>query len=275
MKVVLRILKWLVLGVMGFLTVLFLVLVLDQDAKPTGITIEQQAAIVVRKEYSREVDEPRFDQLLREFGYKKKLAPGFELQCLLALSHFPELKDTPIDFIVGPSYWPLSSRPQILSTLLPPLERKYLVLISSDSADFWEPILLKNTPFNEQVGIIAHELGHTVYYQDKTALQLISIAYKYEYDREFYLEFERDGDELAIRRGLGYQMYDYAWFVRKAFGDSQEEIEHDKAGGPYLNPQEIALEMEKYNFYKEPLPSGDSFFCGLTTPFVLSGARFT
>ena len=110
------------------------------------------------------------------------------------------------------------------------------------------------------MGIIAHELGHTVYYQDKTALQLISIAYKYENDREFYLEFERHGDELAIQRGLGYQIYDFAWFVRKAFGDTQEEIENDKDGGPYLNPNEIAREMEKYEFYREPLPSGDTFF---------------
>ena len=260
MKVVFRILKWLVLGVLGVLAVVFLVLSLDQDAKPTGLTVEQRAAIVVRKEYSREVDEPRFDHLLREFGKKKSLAPGFELQCLLALSHYPELKDTPIDFIVGSVHWPLSSRPEILSTFFPPLERKYLVFISDDSTRRFEPILLKNTPFNEQVAIIAHELGHSVYYQDKPALQLVWIAYKYHFDRSFYLEFERYGDELAIQRGLGYQMYDFAWFVRKAFGNSQEEIENDNDGGPYLNPKEIAREMEKYQFYNEPLATGDSYF---------------
>ena len=260
MNAFLQILKWLLLGVAGVLAVVFLLLALNRDAKPTGLNEEERASIAVRKEYSREVDAARLDELSAEFGNKKNLAPGFELQCLLALSHFPELKDTPIDFILGPVYWPLSSRPEIPSTLFPWLERKYLVFISSGSADFWEPILLKNTPFNEQVAIIAHELGHSVYYQDKTALQLLKIGYRYEYDRAFYLEFERYGDELAIERGLGYQMYDYAWFVRKAFGKSREEIENDKGGGPYLNPAEIAREMKKYDFYPEPLPSGDSFF---------------
>ena len=260
MKVILRVLKWLLLGLLGITAMLFLLLALDRDAKPTGLSEEERAAIVVRKEYSREVDGARFDELKAEFGNKKNLAPGFELQCLLALSHYPELKDTPIDFVLAPVYWPLSSRPEILSTLFPWLERKYLVFISSGSADFWEPILLKNTPFNEQVGIIAHELGHSVYYQDKTAFQLLKIGYRYEYDREYYLEFERYGDELAVARGLGYQMYDFAWFVRKAFGKTLEEIENDKDGGPYLNPEEIIREMKNYDFYRELVPSGASYF---------------
>lgn len=259
-KLVFQILRWLVLGILGVLAVLFLLLVSNNDAKPAGLSEEERAAMVVRLEYSEAADAARFDELIEEFGNKKQLAPGFELQCLLALSHFPELRDTPIDFVVGPVYWPLSSRPEILSTLLPWLERKYLVFISSGSDDHWEPILLKNTPFNEQVAIIAHELGHSVYYQDKTALQLIKIGYRYEYDRDFYLEFERFGDELAIERGLGYQMYDYAWFVRKAFGNSQEKIESNQGGGPYLNPKEIAREMEKYEFYQEPLPLGELYF---------------
>ena len=87
-------LKWIVGGVLGLIVVVFLLLAFDRDAKTTGLTEAERANIVVRKEYSQAEDEARFDELMAEFGNKKSLAPGFELQCLLALSHFPELKDT-------------------------------------------------------------------------------------------------------------------------------------------------------------------------------------
>ncbi len=260
MKLVFRVIKWILFSAFGLVFSFFLLLALNRDHRVVELSDKDRQSIVARKEYSREADSNRYASLLEEFGRNKNLAEGFELQCLLALSHYPELKDAHIDFVVGDSYWPLSSRPEITSTILPGVQRRLLVLISSGSADFWEPILLKNVPFNAQVGFIGHELAHSVYYQDKTALALIGVAYRYEYDRAFYTEFERDADKLAVERGLGYQLYDLAWFIRKAFGKSQEEIEAEEDGGTYLHPGEIAREMKKYDFYKEPLDTAESYF---------------
>jgi hypothetical protein len=39
--------------------------------------------------------------LLQAYGKNKKLVPGYEVQSLVALSFYPELYDTKIDFILA------------------------------------------------------------------------------------------------------------------------------------------------------------------------------
>ncbi|MEM1134316.1 MAG: hypothetical protein AAGI07_00655 [Bacteroidota bacterium] len=252
MKKFLNIIKWIFLSISSLLLIVFLLLLLDRDYQPVTEKTSAQKNIKVQKVYSNLRDSSLYYSLLKEYGKNKKLAEDFELQCLLALSHYPELKDIPIDFAVHPAFLPLASRPDPLTVLLPWLNRKYLVIISNASADFFEPILLHNTPFNEQVGIIGHELGHTVYYLDKSALELAIIAYRYEYDNEFHHTFERETDKRAVAHGLGYQLYDFAYFVRRAFGDTEEEIENE-TGGTYLSPKEVLAEMKRYDFYPDTL----------------------
>ncbi len=247
MKIILKTLKWTGLSILGLLLFLVLLLALDNNAKDIQMTEQQQAAIQPQREYDAKVDSSFYYQLLKEYGKNKKLAEGFEYQCLLALSHYPELKETRMDFLVQPTFLPLASRPETMSVIFPWVKRKYQVIISSESADFFEKILLKNTPFNEQVGIIGHELAHSVYYQDKNSFQLAKMAYDYQYG-DIQVAFERETDKRAVAHGLGYQMYDFAYFVRRAFGDSEEEIEAEE-GDMYLSPPEILAEMEKYDFY--------------------------
>ena len=257
MKIILRLLKWTLFSIIGLLLIVILLLALDRDYQTVEMSEADKKAIKAQKEYS--TDSSLYSSLLEEYGKNKTLAKDFELQCLLALSHYPELKETPIDFLIQPVFLPLASRPDPKSVLFPWIKRKYLVIISNASADFFEPILLHNTPFNEQVGIIGHELAHSVYYQDKSAFQLARIAYRYEFDNVFHNEFERETDKRAIAHGLGYQLYDFAFFVRKAFGQSQEEIESEE-GGTYLSPKEVAVEMEKFDFYKDSLDAPNTFF---------------
>ncbi|MCB0611360.1 MAG: hypothetical protein KDD12_26800 [Lewinella sp.] len=259
MKIILRIFKWILLSLLGLITVVFILLLLDRDYRNATLTETEKNAMVAQKAYRPETRDSLYEPLLKEYGQNKKLAEGFEFQCLLALSHYPELKETPIEFLVQPAFLPLSSRPDPVTVLSPWIRRKYLVVISSRSTDYFEQILLKNTPFNEQVGIIGHELGHSVFYLDKSALKLVGIAYNYEYDEDYATQFERETDKRAVAHGLGYQLYDFAFFVRKAFGDSQEKIAAEK-GDMYLSPNELAAEMTKYDCYRDTLnPPGHYF----------------
>ena len=259
MKVLLAILKWIFIGSLSLILVVFILLALDRDYQSIYLNEADKRSIKVQKQFDSEVDSNLYYSLLATYGKNKKLAKGFELQCLLALSHYPELKATPIDFRVQPAFLPLSSRPDPKTILFPLIKRKYLVIISNESTDFFEKILLKNVPFNDQIGIIGHELAHTVFYQDKSALQLVQIAYCYEYDDDFHDQFERETDKRAIAHGLGYQLYDFAFFVRKAFGNSLEEILSEK-GDTYLSPLEIAEEMNKYDFYRDSLNPPEMYF---------------
>lgn len=259
MRTALRVLKWLSLTTLGLILILLLILLLEGGARKVELSEQNKASITAPKSYNAKVDSSHYYDLLNTYGKNKNLPNGFEYQSLLALSHYPELKDTRIDFVIKPTFLPLASRPDPKSLLLPWVKRKYLVVISNASTDFFEPILLENTPFDEQVGIVGHELAHTVYYQDKTAFQLIRIAYCYQNDNNYRIAFERETDKRAVAHGLGYQLYDFAFFVRKAFGDTQEEIEAEE-GDMYLSPKELAREMEQYSFYRDTLDAPARYF---------------
>ena len=259
MKTILRILKWLLLSILGIALLLVLFVALDNDAQEVVFTEADSAAIGAQPVLSPLVDSTRYKELLQTYGHNKKLLEGYEYQCLLALSYYPELKDVRIDFVYQPAFLPLASRPDPITVLFPFIKRKILVVISSESEDFFEDILIYNLPFNEQVGVIGHELAHAVYYMDKNSFELGIVAYKYLNDNDYRIQFERDTDIRAIAHGLGYQMYDYAFFVRKSFGDSKEEIEAEE-GDMYLSPREIAREMAKYSFYQDTIRHADTYF---------------
>lgn len=259
MKILGRILKWLLLSLLGPVLLVFLFLVLDRDAQQIVLSKADLQSIKVLKKYVRPADSSEYYSLLKTWGENKKLAPGFELQCLLALSHYPELKKASIDFLVQPAFIQLSARPDPITVLLPWVKRKYLVVISNDTGRENDPILLSKAPFNEQVGIIGHELAHVVFYLDKNSMYLAWLAYQYQYNEPFAIVFERDTDKRAVAHGLGYQLYDFAFFVRKAFGNTLEEIEAEK-GEMYLSPGEIAGEMKQYSFYRDTLDVPESYF---------------
>ncbi len=258
MRLLIRLFFWLFGILLSLVVVLIFLLSLDHGAQKVTNNRDYSDFMATKQLHSI-VDSSLYEELLTTYGRNKNLAPGFEYQCLLALSYYPELKEAPIDFIIRPTFIPLSSRPAPASVLFPWLKRRFLVVISNASADFFEPILLKHLPINEQVGVIGHELAHTVYYLDKNAFQLAWIAYQYEFNGEFHNQFERDTDKRAIAHGLGYQLYDYAFFVRKSFGQTLEEIEQEE-GGTYLSPREIAQEMKQYPFYRDTLTAPAHYF---------------
>ena len=127
----------------------------------------------VTRDYSERGERGRFQELLYEYGQNKSLPPGFELQALLALSHYPELKTVNIRFVDDDVDIPLSSRPHQASLLKGAEKRHYLVVIDSNREQGNGAFLLKNQPFNAQVGILGHELAHTVYYLDRSFSALL------------------------------------------------------------------------------------------------------
>ncbi len=250
MRIFLKILRYIFIGLITLFILVFFLLWLDQDYGPVNSELESWPDLKPQRTYTADFDSTDYYHLLEQYGQNKTLPTGYEMQALLALAHYPELVDQPIDFIIQEAWIPLSSRPSPWTLLFPWLERRYLVVISSKSIDFLEPILLHNLPFNEQVGVLGHELAHSVYYLDKSALQMTGIAYNYT-KASFQKTFERATDKRAIAHGLGFQLYDYAVFVRKAFQQPEKMPESvDEAEDNYLSPQEILEEMKKYPMYQ-------------------------
>lgn len=201
------------------------------------------------RHYEESVQRARYDLLEQQFGLNKELAPGFELQTLLALSHYPELRDTKIRFIAKDVSIPLSSRPFWGSMHRAAKDRTYLVVIDTETTADRAPLLLKNQPFNAQTGILGHELAHTAYYLRRSFRGIISDGLCQL--SECRIEFERDTDRRLVAHGLGWQRYDHSRFLRRELGSGAEADE--SATGAYLGPRELLALMQANPAYAASL----------------------
>ncbi len=202
----------------------------------------------ITREYSELHHRDSYNQLLQEFGTNKELPQGFELQALIALSHFPELKDIRIRFVVANVGIPLSSRPHWLSMLRSAKNRTYQVIIDNDRDGSRQALLLKNQPFNAQIGIIGHELAHTVYYLKRSFFEILTDAICQFSDCR--IGFERATDTRLIRYGLGWQRYDHALYVRGRLTENPDSTANTQGGGgAYMSPKELLSVMEKSQLY--------------------------
>jgi hypothetical protein len=202
----------------------------------------------IAKHYTLEDCKDLKNDLLKEFGSNKIIPGPFQLQALIALSHFPELKEINIRFIFSKATLAYASRPAIKSIFQPPLKREYLIILSTYSSKVPKELLFANLPFNAQVGILGHELSHTSYYLNKTATQLISTGFNY-LNSKYRVKFENETDKRTIQKGLGWQLLEFAKYNR----------EHPKASSQlvhwlnkfYLPPSRILSYIQTLPEYKK------------------------
>lgn len=64
------------------------------------------------------------------------------------------------------------------------------------------------------MGILAHELGHVSYYHRLNLLQIANWGLRYLAFPSYRGKHERSTDLVPVWRGLGYQIYRYARYVR-------------------------------------------------------------
>ena len=200
------------------------------------------SAVRVIREYIRSEEQQRYATLLANYGHKKNLPTGYELQALLALSHYPQLKDVQIDFVVDDVGIPLSSRPFWGTLFRSASNRTYKVIIDTNMEGRRAVLLLKNQPFNAQTGILGHELAHTVYYLDRSFFRIVADALCQL--SQCRIDFERDTDKRLIEYGLGWQRYDHASFVRGNINIAVDSV--SSTGNAYMAPSEL-LEIMKTN----------------------------
>jgi hypothetical protein len=143
-----------------------------------------------------------------------ELPLGFELPALRALSHYPELQGLRIVFRYERNKTAHSSRPRIWSVGRRPHRRCYLIAISTDVPDFFEPGMLKNLPYNAQIGVLGHELAHTCQYLGMRTGALLREGIRYQTRAAHVQTVEHHTDSIAIRHHLGYQLRTWSGQVR-------------------------------------------------------------
>ena len=174
--------------------------------------------------------------LLREqFSGNKTFPSELELECLVALSFYPELKNTAIDFRFGKSNFTMTSKPKFNSILRDKQDRQYVVTIEK-LGESKNNIEWRELSFNAMVGWIGHELGHIVHYSHKTNSGVAFIGVKYALPG-YRRKMERFTDQIAIQHDLGYALYEGVdYTINRSHATEHYKTCQQKY---YLQPDEI------------------------------------
>jgi len=179
----------------------------DPEQKRPSVTIQQFKDTLASRHYN-------LDSLRLIIGKNKVLPKGFETAAAIAYSAFPQLRNTNIEMVLTQDGAPMESTVAWWSLFGGRNARQYRVLLNNAEHSYFNPILLRSLPFDAQVGILAHELGHIVYYEDLNILQFGKWGLKYLQDDQFRATHERSTDMMPVYHGLGSQIYQYAYYVR-------------------------------------------------------------
>jgi hypothetical protein len=104
----------------------------------------------------------------------------------------------------------MSSIPKIFSIFNKKQNRTYIVTFN-DKVHF-KGILFQDVPLNGQIGVIGHELSHIVDYENRNFFGIIDRAFDY-FSSKSKSKFEKEIDLITIDKGLGWQIYAWAYFV--------------------------------------------------------------
>ena len=154
---------------------------------------------------------PLQDSLRDLYANNKIFMPKLELQALIALSHYPELKDVNIIFKRKKLKTTMAAKPTNTSAFKRKGKRTYLIHLN----DYPESVKIPfdSATFNAQVGVLGHELAHISYYEETSAWKILGLAFKY-LNKNFRVNFEKDTDKRTILHDLGWQLYAFKLHVK-------------------------------------------------------------
>jgi hypothetical protein len=195
-----------------------------------------------------------FTELKKEYGNNKKYPLQFEKQILIALSHYPELKNTSIIIQTKPKHSPGFTRVTWGGLFEPPARRHFLIVISDSTEKMLMPLIFKNLSFNTQIALIGHELAHVTDFLRKTTLEFIKHGIN-NVSARYIDRFEFNTDAICIEHGLGYQLLEWSRYVREKMHtvnwDGPDYAHRPKKRERYMNPSTIIARIKESPLYKE------------------------
>lgn len=212
------------------------------------ITLEQSMS--QKNEYmylQKETFTARMEELEMRYGRNKIIPAELETECLAALSFYPELKNTTIEFKFGEmaSSSTMESRPKFSSIFRKREKRKYVIIINKKGASKlglqWSEL-----SFNALVGWIGHELGHILHYSNKSAGGILFMGLKYV-ATNYKRKMERFTDQLAIQHNLGLALFEGTDYTLNC--SNAKESYKNKSKKKYLLPGEIIERIFAKDFY--------------------------
>ncbi len=166
-------------------------------------------------------------------------------EVLTALSYYPELKDTEIEFKFKDNIKKstMQAQPTFGSIFRSKENRKYIILISRKIQIEDESFTIDNIPSDVMVGWLGHELGHVMDYSNRTGMGMILFGIKYLFSGAHIKEVERAADTFAINNGMGEYILKTKNFIldNASFSDKYKA----KLRKLYMSPEEVMHLIEE------------------------------
>ncbi len=165
-----------------------------------------------------------------------------------ALSYYPELKNTSIEFKIKKNIKKstMQARPIWAFLWKSRKNRSYIILISKKFKIENQEFNTLDIPSEVFIGWIGHELGHVMDYENRSKLSLILFGIKYIFSKKSIKEAERTADTFAVSHGMANYI-----LATKDFILNNASIAQDYKARIikyYLSPEEIMeLVEEKSN----------------------------
>ncbi|WKN30017.1 hypothetical protein PZB74_13690 [Porifericola rhodea] len=150
-----------------------------------------------------------------DFAKNKRIPDVIRDEVLEALSHYPELKNTPIDFVfrkdIIKSF--MQAQPRWFGIFQSRRKRAYVVKITPALKLKEKSIPVEELPRETLIGWIGHELGHIMDYQTRSGLGLIRFGLGYLSSESYLKRAEQTADLFAINHGLGSEILSTKNFI--------------------------------------------------------------
>lgn len=172
--------------------------------------------------------------------YPKAVIPeSIKNEIETALSFYPDLKDTAINFEFKKNIKKstMQAQPTASSFLKRKGQRSYNIFISETVKISGEVLYTVDMPQEVLIGWIGHELGHVMDYKNRSNLNLMWFGVKYLLSDNHIATAERAADTYAVQSGMEQYILKTKDFILSQANLEQSYIARIKKY--YLSPEEI------------------------------------
>ncbi|WP_423129350.1 hypothetical protein [Gaoshiqia sp. Z1-71] len=174
-----------------------------------------------------------------------RLIPEYKIQSLIALNYYPDLNGVAIQFKKKNIKTTMAAVPSWDFIFRSKENRTYRIFVNT-TVKKGKGVLPEEVPLNAQIGLIGHELGHLVDFENKTAAGILLTGAAYLLP-PFRKKLERKVDEITVARGLGHQLKDFSDFVLNESDASGKYKKYKQRY--YYKPVQLTRVMSGYSFY--------------------------
>lgn len=162
-------------------------------------------------------------------------------EAYVALSHYPELKDTPIEFRFKKNIKKnfMQAQPKLSGVFKTRKHRSYVINMNAKINIEGQEFDLTKVPSDVLIGWLGHELGHVMDYRNRGTFGMIWFGIKYITSNNYIQEAERAADTYAVNHGMGKYIIATKDFILNHAHLTQEY--KDRIKKLYLSQEEIMV----------------------------------